>query len=379
MPQADPKSSSGQEQQQTAQTVLYPSPYSQQFEDDSIDLYELLMTLWKRKWLVITITLVAAIGSIVYALQLQHIYIAEALMLPPKAKDVQLLNVLGIQITQQAVQNSTGISANAVFSKFKQNLLSRTIQKKFIQEKGLMEILAPERTPQTRDEDIYQEFAELIKLGEKNGKTTLSIELHDAEIATQWVNDFTKFVDKVTVDIVVDELQNSISNEIRDIEYKIASKRQMAKRRREDQIIRYREASTIAENLGIKRRVDATNIIQNTQMNVDIATATTPLYYLGLEALSTEISILRNRESDDPFIGGLRDLQEQHALLSSIKYDQTRMTAVHIDQAAYPPKSPIKPNRRSIVSLTTVVGFFLGILLVFLIEYVQNQRNKHSE
>ena len=379
MQKTDPKSSSGQEQQQTAQTVLYPSPYSQQFEDDSIDLYELLMTLWKRKWLVITITLVAAIGSIVYALQLQHIYIAEALMLPPKAKDVQLLNVLGIQITQQAVQNSTGISANAVFSKFKQNLLSRTIQKKFIQEKGLMEILAPERTPQTRDEDIYQEFAELIKLGEKNGKTTLSIELHDAEIATQWVNDFTKFVDKVTVDIVVDELQNSISNEIRDIEYKIASKRQMAKRRREDQIIRYLEASTIAENLGIKRRVDATNIIQNTQMNVDIATATTPLYYLGLEALSTEISILINRESDDPFIGGLRDLQEQHALLSSIKYDQTRMTAVHIDQAAYPPKSPIKPNRRSIVSLTTVVGFFLGILLVFLIEYVQNQRNKHSE
>ena len=114
-------------------------------------------------------------------------------------------------------------------------------------------------------------------------------------------------------------------------------------------------------------------------MNVDIATATTPLYYLGYEALMTEITILKNRKSDDPFIAGLRDLQEELALLRTIEFDKEKLRAVNIDQAAYPPKSAIKPDRRFIVSLVTIAGLFSGIFLTLFIEFLQNQRKKHSE
>jgi chain length determinant protein (polysaccharide antigen chain regulator) len=93
----------------------------------------------------------------------------------------------------------------------------------------------------------------------------------------------------------------------------------------------------------------------------------------------TEISILKNRNTDDPFIAGLRDLQERLTLLSSIKFDKKKMSAVYIDRPAYPPNFPIKPNRRMIVSLATVVGLFSGIFLAFFIEFLQNQRKKHSE
>ena len=70
MSQADPKSSYGQEQQQTAQTVQNPHPYPNHFGDDTINLYELLITLWNMKWLIIAVTVIAALCSIVYALQL---------------------------------------------------------------------------------------------------------------------------------------------------------------------------------------------------------------------------------------------------------------------------------------------------------------------
>jgi len=382
MPQADSQSSSGQEQQQTVKMAPYPYPYPQQLEDDNFDLYELLITLWNSKWLVTAVTVVAALGSIVYALQLQQIYKAEALLFPPKAKDIQSLNFFREQV-EIIGEKFTGTSAENVFNKFKQNLKSRTLHKKFIQEKGLMEILAPDRNAETNVENIYQGFADMIKLGKKGGAISLSIEMHDGEIAAQWVNDFIEFIDKETVNVLIDEFKISITNQIKGVEYKIASKRQMAKRRRVDQIIRYNEAAIIADSLGIKRRVDATNIIQTvqpgTQMNVDIATASTPLYYLGSEALNTEISVLRNRQSDDPFIGGLRDLQERLTLLNSFKFDIEKMSVVYIDQAAYPPKYAISPNRRLIVSLATVVGLFSGIFLVFLIEFVQNQRKKHSD
>ncbi|MBS1255951.1 MAG: hypothetical protein MAG581_01761 [Deltaproteobacteria bacterium] len=86
MAQTDSKNSSGQEHPQTAQTVPYPAPYPQQFEDDTIDLYELWLTLWNRKWLVIAVTVVAALGSVVYALQQPPVYKAEALLLPPRRK-----------------------------------------------------------------------------------------------------------------------------------------------------------------------------------------------------------------------------------------------------------------------------------------------------
>ena len=39
-----------------------------------------------------------------------------------------------------------------------------TLQKKFIKEKGLMELLAPDRTQETRDEDIYEGFANMFKI-----------------------------------------------------------------------------------------------------------------------------------------------------------------------------------------------------------------------
>ena len=104
----------------------------------------------------------------------------------------------------------------------------------------------------------------------------------------------------------------------------------------------------------------------------------TSLYYRGYRALNAEIAILLNRKSDDPFIMGLRDLQESLALLRSIKIEDEGLRAVSIDQASYPPKTRIKPNRRLIVSLGTVVGLFLGIFLVFFVSLIQNQKEAHA-
>ena len=88
---------------------------------------------------------------------------------------------------------------------------------------------------------------------------------------------------------------------------------------------------------------------------------------------------MRSIKTDDPFIAGLRDLQEKLSLLHSIKIEEEGLHSVTIDQAAYPPKYHIKPNRRLIVSLGTVVGLFLGIFLVFFVSFVQKQKETHSE
>ena len=313
----------------------------------------------------IGVTVIAALGSVVFALQQPEIYKAEALLLPPKAKDVQSLNVKGVP----------GASAAGVFSAFNKNLSSRSLQKKFIEKYDLLDILAPNRTPETRDIEILESFSKMMKIENKGG-FSISMESNDPVFAAKLVNDYVGFFDLETVLQLVSDARNSIQEQIVDIEYKIASKRQMAKQRREDQILRFEEATVIARKLEIKDRVDTNTIVQNNQLN--ISTSNTPLYYRGFKALNAEIVFLNNRKSDDPFIAGLRDLQERLALLRSFKFSIKGMHSVHIDQAAYPPKHRIKPNRRLIVSLGTVVGLFLGIFLVFFVSFIQNQKEAHS-
>ena len=50
MPITDSKPTSDNPQTQAPQNVQDAATYPQQFEDDTIDLYELWITLWNRKW-----------------------------------------------------------------------------------------------------------------------------------------------------------------------------------------------------------------------------------------------------------------------------------------------------------------------------------------
>ncbi|MEC9219619.1 MAG: Wzz/FepE/Etk N-terminal domain-containing protein, partial [SAR324 cluster bacterium] len=168
MPITDSKPTSDNPQIQAPQNVQYAAPYPQQFEDDTIDLYELWITLWNKKLLVIAVTVIAALGSVVYALQQPPIYKAEALLLPPKAKDILSLSqgVQGVQGVEgvQGVQGVQGMTAAQAFGAFKNNLSSRSLQKKFFDEYGLMDILAPNQSPKTRDIEIFEGFSKMIKI-----------------------------------------------------------------------------------------------------------------------------------------------------------------------------------------------------------------------
>ena len=265
MPKTESNTTAEKEQPQALQTMTYVPQYAQPFEDETIDLYELWITLWSKKWLVIGVTVIAALGSVVFALLQPPVYKAEALLVPPDENKFQSLNVQGVPGMDgvRELQGVQGITSDGVFGKFNKNLSSRNLQKKFIQDFGLMELLAPERTPETRDEDIYKDFSEMFKI-ETEGSTSISIELHDPEVAAQWVNDYVKFMDKETISKLIEKIQNSIGNQIRDIEYMISSKREMAKIRREDKITGIENTIAAKRVLVKQRRLDKITGIENT-------------------------------------------------------------------------------------------------------------------
>jgi uncharacterized protein involved in exopolysaccharide biosynthesis len=62
----------------------YQPPYA---ADDEIDLFELLQTLWRGKWLIIAVTFLFAAAGVAYALWLPNIYQAQALLAPVKQEE----------------------------------------------------------------------------------------------------------------------------------------------------------------------------------------------------------------------------------------------------------------------------------------------------
>lgn len=55
--------------------------------DDEIDLFELLQTLWRGKWLIIAVTFLFAVAGVAYALWLPNLYQAQALLAPVKQEE----------------------------------------------------------------------------------------------------------------------------------------------------------------------------------------------------------------------------------------------------------------------------------------------------
>jgi chain length determinant protein (polysaccharide antigen chain regulator) len=131
-----------------------------------------------------------------------------------------------------------------------------------------------------------------------------------------------------------------------------------------------------------------------------------PLYLRGSKALRSEIKELTERSSDDPFIPGLRDLQDkiellktnrqiealklrkdndpfietlrdkesELAILEAFKIDPNQVRVVTLDQAAYPPEQRESPKRAKIVALGAIAGLFLGIIAAFMVNFWQSLR-----
>lgn len=60
--------------------------FPQMAREDEIDLRELLSVIWKGKWLIIAITVLFAIGSVIFAISQPNIYKADALLAPAESE-----------------------------------------------------------------------------------------------------------------------------------------------------------------------------------------------------------------------------------------------------------------------------------------------------
>ena len=378
-----------------------PPPGYYSSAEDEISLIELWNVLARRWWLIAATTLLATLIAIVYALTAPPLYRATAYFLPPSEQDVAPIGVAGVQ----------DVSVDEAYSLFKQMLSSKSLLNHYKSEHSL------EGNPSL-----------IINSDNKiPGSLNLSIESHDPDEAAGWVDGLSEMANKVVVEQFLLNLDNNLHHQIESIENTISSERKRAQKKREDRIETIESTISSKRNLAQKQLEDRIVVIgesleivnaqientisllqkfsqsyanhESTQQEIlkthlKLSNESTALqtekvmlqnrssddrFISGLDDLEDEKVTLLNRTSDDPFIPGLSQLEEELVRLKSINISNTSINTYTLDQPALSSSYPIKSNRRRIITLGGIIGLMGGVFLAFLLNFIQNQKNRSEE
>ena len=369
--------------------------------EDEISLIELWNVLAGRWRLIAATTLLATLIAIVYALTIPPLYKATAYFLPPSEQDVAPIGDAGVQ----------DVSADEAYSLFKQMLSSKSLLDHYKSEHSL------EGNPSL-----------IINSDNKiPGSLNLSIEWHDPDEAAGWVDGLSEMANKVVVEQFLLNLDNNLHHQIESIENTISSERKRAQKKREDRIETIESTISSKRNLAQKQREDRIVVIgesleivnaqientisllqkfsqsyanhESTQQEIlkthlKLSNESTALqtekvmlqnrssddrFIYGLDDLEDEKVTLLNRTSDDPFIPGLSQLEKELVRLKSINISNTSINTYTLDQPTLSSSYPIKSNRRRIITLGGIIGLMGGVFLAFLLNFIQNQKNRSEE
>ena len=199
------------------------SPTHNDLYDDSIDLAELIRTLWSGKWLIIGCALAASIIAIVLAVRMPNVYRAEALLAPNDRDGASGLSAMAAQYSGIASLAGISIGAGSTdkIALGLEVLKSRKFIAEFVERRDILvplmaardwdsgsgeltvdsdiydvdsktwvrNVSAP-RTPQPSLQEAYQEFRNILSVSrdKKSGFVRIAIDFYDPETARQWVD-----------------------------------------------------------------------------------------------------------------------------------------------------------------------------------------------
>ncbi|MFA7165386.1 MAG: Wzz/FepE/Etk N-terminal domain-containing protein [Desulfoplanes sp.] len=341
-------------------------------DDDEIDLLELWRTLMRKKWVVVGVTLACILAAVGYVFLVTPVYETEAYFLPPSVEDIEELNIKDVI--------GSAYTPEFVYQMFLQNLRSRELRRRFFTEQGMFSALADGDTEAFEDRVFEEDFNEKLVLekgGEKRDANSpfysLGFTWKDASRVTDWTNAFVAMVMEYTRDALINDVVTLKKNQIKYLEKTIASKKKAGQEQREDELARLMEALNIAKVLKItENKFSGSDVQPASTYNIGVS------YLRGTRTLSAQIKALQNRKSDDPFIAGLRGLQEKLDAITTTVIAPEHILVAKIDQPALVPDKPIKPKKVLIVALAAVGGLFLGIFVAFFMAFMQKVKAEEA-
>ena len=298
------------------------------FEDDEINLYELVKTFWDSKWLISSITVTSCIFIVLYSLSIPNIYRSSALVMPAQSQGSSMsgsLSGLG------GLASMAGISIPSGNSNNKEEAIAVLTSHQFLEDfiinnDILLPLMASKGWDAKKNELILNSKIYDIKNKKWAGKTNTPPSIQEAVRSFRQIYIVSENKKNGFVTISIDFYSPYVSKEWIDL---------------------------IIENINETMRVQA------------VSMATSSLNYLNEQISKTNISEIKIVLSE------LAKSETQKIMLSKSSPEYVFKT---IDKA-FAPEIKISPRRSVICIIGALVGFSLSLLLSILLRLRKEKHN----
>ena len=388
-------------------------PYS--VEDDTIDLMELLTTLWRYKWLLILLPIFGIIGSytavqflpVEYQSRVTFLQISGNGGSTDLGKFGALASLAGVSLPEK--------SSDMLTDKIEVVLKSRGFAEQIVKEKELLPIIFSEiYYPETKTFDIVdpelgppdsidgaEYLMKVLEFGETDeGAKFIEVSWDDPVIAADLANYTLKaleiYLSQNTLTAGQKNLQ-FIEKQLGKAEKELRQGEEALRNFNTDKkyFIKFTESEVLAKALVEMQAMHAKAEVDKEVM-LQFRNKRSPQVQqlsLGNQALERQINnysnLLQNRSNqvgtltfEKEFLTKELEVYQEIYKQLRIQFEQQKLeaskdeTLFRVIDPALEPEHPSKPKKRLIVALSAVVSLFFGIFLVFLIEFARNFRER---
>ncbi|WP_155885224.1 LPS O-antigen chain length determinant protein WzzB [Acidovorax sp. JHL-9] len=251
-----------------------------------------------------------------------------------------------------------------VFAYFVRRLLTDEAKQRFFQE---IYLPAQDSAPDSAAarQALYQHMSQKVLTvtppPPKKGRDLYSvrIEAPSGEKAAAWTNNFLNQVAEDATRSLFSDAEKAIALQLQNTERDLEEKLRITEQTRNDRQAQLTEALQVALAVGI-RDPQMTSAQPPRQDGVASVIDGSRLYARGSKSLQAELSVLKNRKDDAPFVDGLRAAQSQLRLLSELKTAEKKFKIFHIDGQVIAPEKPFSPKKSIILALGLFMGLCVG-------------------
>ncbi|MGH1472162.1 MAG: Wzz/FepE/Etk N-terminal domain-containing protein [Cellvibrionaceae bacterium] len=358
--------------------------YYTTYPNDEIDLIELFAVLWRGRWLVIGLVFVSAILSFaVLKFHVDSFYRADVALDKPTNYQLKRLqpsvlsggNIYQLEPVDIEMLYSRALAhANSLYVKRLYWNYSRSVEKmEAVAGAGIKESSKKNTSePNIIDTNGFKNFTKSLSISALDAKNpdntirNISFESVDSFAAVQELSDYVLFIDKYTINQLVEQMRAGYETSITNLDRDYQSVLEEEKQKNEDSLVSLTESLGLAESLGIQET--PYELVENVELKIlDDRT-----YLLGSRVLKEEINALKARQQKTiaSFVPKLRQMERwRDQLISDLEALDANAKEVNSFVVVSPAESsldPVKPNKLMILIGVIFLSGMLGVIIVFI-------------
>ena len=348
------------------------------YQDDEIDLRELIKVVWDYKWLTVTLCTLAIIASVFYALNAQEWWVAKGKVIKPQLNDVATL-YSQTKVTS-AILSKSGVGVPGEFSNLfePQNLFNNfmnefnsSMNKKLFLEKhpvfvaflNSREISEPETI-----RNVLDTWMKEIKLNKnkESADVELSFRGPTKSDSASFLKEYIQFVSDKVKDNQIDKFLLFIETEKKKLQVSLDIVEERTRKGLTTSLKKAEYAYQIANKAGLDSY--KTNLNQKSEL-FEIS--------LGKKALQAKVEVLKSIDDLTILNSSIATMQMALVNIDKLKFaENADFTPFRYLDSVEEPLNRAAPKRALIVILATLLAGMLSIFIA-LVHYFMTKKQEN--